>query len=138
MRRITFILSLVIAFVSLSSFTGITKKVNYLSTANDLYVQNNTDKVLSNISFTSSLDMVTFTNVPGAGGNQSGSVHHDPADDITIAFFFSNVPAGAVARIYNIDPAVPDGVVNVHAGLNVFQLKGPIAPGAIRVYIDPK
>lgn len=131
-------MSLLVALTSLSSFTGISKKVNILGMANDLYVQNNTGKILSNISFTSSLDMVTFTNVPGQGGSQNSSINHDQADDIAITFFFSNVPPGAVARIYNSNPNVPDGIVNVHAGLNVFQLNGPIVSGAVRVYIDPK
>lgn len=128
MRKITFLSLLILALFSFSSFA---------QTGGDLYVENNTDQTLSNINFTSSVTMVSFANIT-PGNSQSGMITYNYPDNITITLFFSTVPAGAVARVYNSDFSNPDGTFNIQPGLNIFQLNGPIASGGILVHVDPK
>ncbi len=125
MRKTIFIL---LAFIGLSF--GVQAQ-----TALDLAVDNHTGETLSNISFTSQVQMKSYTNIaPGGSVTDNFSLFLDQG--VTITIFFSTVPRGAVARIYNHDLNTPDGTINIQPGLNVFQLNAPIADGAIIVVID--
>jgi len=125
MRKIVFIL---LAFIGFSFSVQ-------AQTALDLAIENNTVQTLSNISITSQVEMKTFTNVP-PGGYAGGNLQLNLTEDVTITFFYSTTPKGAVARIYNTDLHVPDATINVQPGLNIYQLHAPISGGAIIVKID--
>jgi len=130
MRKATFLSLFLLALVS---FTGF--KAAAQNSACDLWVENNTASTLTNISFTSPIDMVSFSNIAASGGTQAGMLHYVIQDDVTITLFFSNPPVGAKASIYNSSSSTPDGVISIQPGLNIFQLNGPIASGAIWVRI---
>lgn len=130
MRKATFLSLLLLALVSFSGF-----KAAAQNSACDLWVENNTASTLTNISFTSPIDMVTFSNI-AAGGTRAGVLQYVIQDDATVTLFFSNPPVGAKASIYNSSSSTPDGVISIQPGLNIFQLNGPIASGAIWVRIN--
>ncbi|WP_157976989.1 hypothetical protein [Taibaiella helva] len=130
MRKATFLSLLLLALVSFSGF-----KAAAQNSACDLWVENNTASTLTNISFTSPIDMVTFSNI-AAGGTRAGVLQYAIQDDATVTLFFSNPPVGAKASIYNSSSSTPDGVISIQPGLNIFQLNGPIASGAIWVRIN--
>ncbi|MBV8253122.1 MAG: hypothetical protein JO154_10985 [Chitinophaga sp.] len=125
MRKTIFIL---LAFIGLS-FSA------HAQTALDLAVDNYTGATLSNISFTSQVEMKTFTNI-APGGGATGVLQLNLTEDVTITFFYSTMPRGAVAKVYNTDLNIPDATFNVQPGLNIFQLHAPISGGAIKVVIN--
>lgn len=131
MRKTTFLSLIILALVAFSGFKAVAQ-----TSACDLFVENNTPATLSFISFTSSIDMVSFSNIAPSGGTQSGVLQFGLSDNVTVALFFSNPPAGAKASIYNSSSSTPDGVITIQPGLNIFQLNGPISSGAIWVYIN--
>ncbi|WP_162902731.1 hypothetical protein [Taibaiella koreensis] len=129
--RKTFLSLVVLTLLSLCGF-----KAAAQHSACDLWVENNSAATLTNISFTSPIDMVSFSNIAASGGTQAGILHYVIQDDVTVALFFSNPPVGAKAAIYNSSSSTPDGVISIQPGLNIFQLNGPIASGAIWVRIN--
>lgn len=131
MRKATFLAVIIMALLSFSGF-----KAAAQNSACDLWVENNTAATLTNISFTSPIDMVSFSNIAASGGTQAGILHYVIQDDVTVALFFSNPPVGAKASIYNSSSGTPDGVISIQPGLNIFQLNGPISSGAIWVKIN--
>ncbi len=66
MRKITSLCLIILALFSFSSFAQ--------PTGGDLYVENNTNQTLSNINFTSSVTMVSFSNIT-PGNSRVGHDH---------------------------------------------------------------
>ena len=100
----------------------------------DVFIQNNTAEVLTNISYVSSLEFVTFTNVAAFGGWGVGTLAFDyTTDDVNLYIYFSNVPKNAVATIdaFPIVTTMP-----IVAGVNQFTFHAPFHTGGIVVTID--
>ncbi|RAJ77570.1 hypothetical protein CLV59_107337 [Chitinophaga dinghuensis] len=127
MRKIIFVLL---------AFIGLSFGVQAQSTTLDLAVENNTGEILSNISFTSPLQMRSYNNLAAGGGLVTDNFTLDRTQEVTITIFFSTVPRGAVARIYNSNLNTPDGTLNIQPGLNIFHLSPTISDGAIIVVIN--
>ena len=100
----------------------------------DVFVRNNTAQVLTNISYVSSLEFVTFTNVAAFGGGGAKSVAYDNVtDDVNIYIYFQTVPQNAVATI-NAFPIV--ATMKIVPGVNQFTFHAPFNAGGIVVYIN--
>jgi hypothetical protein len=124
--------------LSLVLFSGFTPHPSRSSakapTKCDVFIVNNTAEVLTRISYVSSLDDVTWTNLPAFGGWNAGGLEFDyTTDDVNIYIYFSTVPRNAVATITYYGGV---STMNIVPGVNQFTFHAPFNTGGIVVSID--